>query len=148
MRRVLTGALLAAVLAACSVDAPEFRPTPDPSPTVAAKPDILPLPYEFDPLSVCAGAVGVIGCNLNVATTATVPGFSKLHRVIIVRSKASSRDVLGALQWRPEIAANAKPWLSLGAGETLKVEMHDGYPAPTVPWEYEVFAHAYQYSSQ
>jgi len=26
--------------------------------------------------------------------------------------------------------------------------MHDGYPAPTVPWEYEVFAHAYQYSSQ
>src|SRR5438067_6744433 len=80
--------------------------------------------------------------------SATVPGFSKLHLVIIVRSKASSRDVLGALQWRPEIAANAKPWLSLGAGEMLKIEMHDGYPAPTVPWEYEVFAHAYQYSSQ
>ncbi|TMG59842.1 MAG: hypothetical protein E6H87_09905 [Chloroflexi bacterium] len=259
MRRVLTGALLAAVLAGCSVEAPEYRPTPNPSPTVAAKPDILPLTYEVDPLSVRAGtvvavsktaiffsnpnafvldwfmtvrfksadglavsderignsgvppdradpkfqnwyfpippgdswtvvrldktftksdvqefkvarslvtigevdgvsvadqacandaAVGVIGCNLNVATTATVPGFSKLHLVIIVRSKASSRDVLGALQWRPEIAANAKPWLSLGAGETLKIEMHDGYPAPTVPWEYEVFAHAYQYSSQ
>src|SRR5207237_321369 len=178
MRRVLTGALLAAVLAACSVEAPEYRPTPNPSPTVAAKPDILPLMYEVDPLSVRAGtvvavsktaiffsilhafvldwfltvrfksAVGVIGCKLNVATTATVPGFSKLHLVIIVRSKASSRDVLGALQWRPEIAANAKPWLSLGAGEMLKIEMHDGYPAPTVPWEYEVFAHAYQYSSQ
>ena len=109
---------------------------------------------EVDGVSVadqaCANdaAVGVIGCNLNVATTATVPGFSKLHLVIIVRSKASSRDVLGALQWRPEIAANAKPWLSLGAGETLRVEMHDGYPAPAVPWEYEVFAHAYQYSSQ
>src|SRR5207249_388457 len=57
MRRVLTGALLAAVLAACSVEAPEYRPTPNPSPTVAAKPDILPLTYEVDPLSVRAGTV-------------------------------------------------------------------------------------------
>jgi hypothetical protein len=93
-------------------------------------------------------AVGVIGCSLNVTTTGTVPGFSKLHLVVIVRSKASSREVLGALQWRPEIAVNTKPWLSLAAGESLKIEMHDGYPTPTVPWEYEVFAHAYQFSSQ
>ncbi|TMG51689.1 MAG: hypothetical protein E6H89_08300 [Chloroflexi bacterium] len=57
--------------------------------------------------------MGVIGCELNVATTATVPAFSKLHLVVIVRSKASSREVLGVLQWRPEIAANTKPWLSL-----------------------------------
>ena len=93
-------------------------------------------------------AVGVIGCNLSVATTANVPGFSKLHLVVIVRSKESSREVLGALQWRPEIAANTKPWLSLATGDTLTIDMHDGYPTPTVPWEYEVIAHTYQYSSQ
>src|SRR5438552_13856800 len=57
MRRVLTGALLAAVLSGCSVEAPEYRPTPNPSPTVAAKPDVLPLTYEVDPLSVRAGTV-------------------------------------------------------------------------------------------
>jgi hypothetical protein len=264
MRRVLTGALLAAVLSGCSVEAPEYRPTPTPVPssTALARPDILPLTYEVDPLEVRAGtavgtavtvsktaiffsnanpfvldwlmtvrfksadglavtderignagvppdradarfqnwyfpippgdswtvvrsdktftksdvqefkvarslvtigevagvsvasqacandaAVGVIGCSVNVATTATVPGFSKLHLVVIVRSK-SSREVLSALQWRPEISASAKPWLSLAGGETLKTDMHDGYPTPTVPWEYEVFAHTYQYSSQ
>jgi len=261
MRRVLTGALLVAVLSGCSVEAPEYRPTPTPIPssTAVAKPDILPLTYEVDPIAVrpgtvvsvsktaiffsnpntfvldwfmtvrfkgadglavtderignagvppdradpkfqnwyfpippgdswtvvrfdktftksdvqefkvarslvtigevdgvsvpnqaCANdaAVGVIGCKLNVATTATVPGFSKLHLVVIVRSKASSREVLGVLQWRPEIAANTKPWLSLEAGDTLAIDMHDSYPTPTVPWEYEVIAHTYQYSSQ
>src|SRR5207249_5319408 len=242
MRRVLTGALLAAVLAACSVEAPEYRPTPNPSPTVAAKPDILPLTYEVDPLSVRAGtvvavsktaiffsnpnafvldwfmtvrfksadglavsderignsgvppdradpkfqnwyypippgdswtvvrydstftksdvqefkvarslvtigelsglsvanqscandaAVRVIGCDLNVATTAAVPAFSKLHLVVVVRSKASSREILSAMQWRPELAANEKPWLGLASGDTLKIKMHDGYPTPT-----------------
>src|SRR5437867_8279780 len=53
---------------------------------------------ELSGLSVanqsCANdaAVGVIGCDLNVATTAAVPAFSKLHLVVVVRSKASSRD--------------------------------------------------------
>jgi len=261
MGRVLTCALLAAVLFACSVEAPEYRPTPTPAPsaTAIAKPDILPLTYEVNPLEVRAGtvvavrktaiffsnpnsfvldwfmtvrfksadglavtdlrignagvppdradpkfqnwyypippgeswtvvrydktftkgdvqefkvarslvtigevsgvsvanqtcandeAVGVIGCDLNIATTATVPGFSKLHLVVVVRSKASSREVLGALQWRPEIAANDKPWFDLAAGETVKIQLHDGYPTPTIPWEYEVFTHAYQFSSQ
>jgi hypothetical protein len=261
MRRVLTGALLAAVLSGCSVEAPEYRPTPTPIPssTAVAKPDVLPLTYEVDPLEVrpgtvvtvsktaiffsnpnafvldwfmtvrfkgpdglavtderignagvppdradakyqnwyfpippgdswtvvrfdktftkgdvqefkvarslvtigevdgvavasqaCANdaAVGVIGCKLDVTSTATVPGFSKLHLVVLVRSKAASREILGALQWRPEIAVSAKPWLSLATGETLKIEMHDGYPTPAVPWEYEVIAHTYQYSSQ
>ena len=59
MRRVLTGALLVAVLSGCSVEAPEYRPTPTPIPssTAVAKPDILPLTYEVDPLSVRAGTV-------------------------------------------------------------------------------------------
>ena len=50
MRRVLTGAFLAAVLSACSVEAPEYRPTPTPvaSSTAVAKPDILSLTYEVD----------------------------------------------------------------------------------------------------
>src|SRR5437870_10078366 len=59
MRRVLTSALLAAVLSACSVEAPEYRPTPAPAPsaTAIAKPDVLPLTYEVDPLQVRAGTV-------------------------------------------------------------------------------------------
>src|SRR5207245_10969566 len=59
MRRVLTCALLAVVFSACSVEAPEYRPTPTPAPsaTVVAKPDILPLTYEVDPLAVRAGTV-------------------------------------------------------------------------------------------
>jgi len=261
MRRVLTSALLAAVVCGCSVEAPEYRATPTPaaSSTAVAKPDVLPLTYDVNPLEVRGGtvvtvkktaiffsnpnafvldwfmtvrfksvdglavtderignagvppdradpkfqnwffpippgdswtvvrsdktftksdvqefkvarslvtigevggvsvaneacandvAVGVIGCDLRIATTATVPGFSKLHLVVIVRSKTSPREVLSAMQWRPEIVANAKPWLNLAAGETLHVDMHDGYPTPIVPWEYEVIAHAYQFSSQ
>src|SRR6266581_4677215 len=59
MRRVLTCALLAVVFSACSVEAPEYRPTPTPAPsaTVVAKPDILPLTYEVDPIAVRAGTV-------------------------------------------------------------------------------------------
>ncbi len=261
MRRVLSCALIVAVLSACSVEAPEYRPTPTPaaSATAIAKPDILPLTYEVNPLEVrgasvvtvkktaiffsnpnsfvldwfmtvrfksvdglaltderignagvppdradakyqnwyfpippgdswtvvrydttftkadvqefkvarslvtigevsgvtvadqtCANdaAVGVIGCDLTVATAATVPGFSKLHLVVVMRSKASPRDVIGALQWRPELATSGKPWLSLAGGETLKIQIHDGYPAPSVPWDYDVFAHVYQFSSQ
>ena len=260
MRRALTCALLAAVLAACSVEAPAYRPTPTPvpTPTATVKPDILGLTYRVVPLELppekvpavkktaiffsnpnsflldwfmtvrfksadglavtderigtagvppdradpkfqnwyfpippgdswtivrsdrsftksdvqefkiarslsaigevrgvevanqlCANdpAVGVIGCTLNVATTATVPGFSKLHLVVIVRSTAP-RAVIGALQWRPELLATDKPWFKLAAGESVKILMHDGYPTPTVPWEYEVFAHAYQFPGQ
>src|SRR2546425_7939259 len=59
MGRVLTSALLAALLSACSVEAPEYRPTPTPAPsaTAVAKPDILPLGYEGSPLAVRAGTV-------------------------------------------------------------------------------------------
>jgi hypothetical protein len=260
MRRVLTSALLALLLSACSVEAPEYRPTPTPTPsaTVVAKPDILPLTYEVNPLELpgatvavkktaiffsnpntfvldwfmtvrfksadglnvtderignagvppdradakyqnwyfpippgdswtvvrystaftksdvqefkvarslttigevagvavadqtCANdaAVGVIGCDLSITTTATVPGFSKLHLVVLVRSTASPRQLIGALQWRPELATSGKPWFNLEAGDTVKIQMHDGYPTPSVPWEYEVFVHAYQFSSQ
>lgn len=261
MRRVLTSALLAAVLFSCSVEAPAYRPTPTPVPsaTATAKPDILGLTYEVAPLELRPGKVaasvkktaiffsnpnnflldwfmtvrfkgadglaftderignaevppdradpknqnwyfpippgdswtvvrsdssftksdvqefkiarstatigevrgvevasqscandpapGVIGCSLIVATTATVPAFAKLHLVVVVRSKAP-RTVIGALQWRPELVPADKPWFTLAAGQTVKIQMHDGYPTPTVPWEYEVFVHAYQYSSQ
>ncbi len=258
MRRVLTSALLAAVLAACSVEAPEYRPTPTPAPsaTAIAKPDILPLTYTVTPLHVlpnavtktgiffsnpnpfvldwfmtvrfrsadglavtderignagvppdrvdpkfenwyfpippgdswtvvrygtafsksdvqefkvarslitigevdgvrvasqsCAGdpAVGTVGCDFAVETSATVPAFSKLHLVVVVRTKSLERPVLSLLQWRPELAGTGKPWLNLAAGEPMRIQMHDSYPTPSVPWEYEVFVHAYQYSSQ
>lgn len=98
----------------------------------------------------CAGdpAVAVIACDLAIETTTDVPAFSKLHLVIIVRSTAPSREVLGALQWRPELVTTNKPWLTLAAGQPMKLNMHDSYPIPTVPWEYQVLVHAYQYSSQ
>jgi hypothetical protein len=261
MRRILTWAMLAAVLCSCSVEAPAYRPTPTPVPsaTATAKPDILGLTYDVAPLELGRGtvaasvkktaiffnnpnnflldwfmtvrfksadgiavsdvrigtegvppdradpkfgnwffpippgdswtvvrfdtaftrsdvqefkiarslttigevsgvtvanqscvddaAVGVIGCSLNLAATATVPAFSKLHLVVIVRSKAP-RTVIGALQWRPELVPADKPWFTLAAGNTVRIQMHDGYPTPTVPWEYEVFVHAYQYSSR
>jgi len=258
MRRVLTCGLLAIVLSACSVEAPEYRPTPTPAPSasVVAKPDILPLTYSVTPLDVrpntvtktgiffsnpnsfvldwfmtvrfrsadglsvtderignagvppdrveakfqnwyfpippgdswtvvryssafsksdvqefkvarslvtigevpgvriatktCAGdpAVGTIGCNFSVETATTVPAFSKLHLVVLVRAASTERPVLGMLQWRPELETTGKPWLNLATGDSMKIEMHDGYPTPAVPWEYEVFVHAYQYSSQ
>lgn len=98
----------------------------------------------------CAGdaAVGTIGCNFSVETTATVPAFSKLHLVVLVRAASTERPVLSILQWRPELATTGKPWLNLATGDSMQIDMHDGYPTPSVPWEYEVFVHAYQYSSQ
>ena len=93
-------------------------------------------------------AVGVIGCDLSVATKEAMPGFSKLHIVVLVRTAASPRQVIGAMQWRPELETTGKPWFNLAAGETFKIQLHDGYPTPTIPWDYEVLAHAYQYSSQ
>ncbi|HVD30112.1 MAG TPA: hypothetical protein VNE19_00185 [Methylomirabilota bacterium] len=98
----------------------------------------------------CAGdpAVGTIGCNFAVESGSLVPAFSKLHLVVVVRTKSLERPVLSLLQWRPELATTGKPWLNLAAGDSMKIEMHDSYPTPSVPWEYEVFVHAYQYSSQ
>jgi hypothetical protein len=260
MRRILTCALLAAVLSACSVEAPAYRPTPTPVPSATAvvKPDVLGLTYDVAPLELRPGtaaavkktaiffsnpntfpldwfmtvrfksadglavtderignaevppdradpkfqnwyfpipagdswtvvrsdssftksdvqefkiarstatigevrgvvvanqscsndpAVAVIGCDLTIATTTTLPAFSKLHLVVVVRSTAP-RAAIGALQWRPELVPAAKPWFNLAAGETVKIQMHDGYPTPTVPWEYEVFVHAYQFPGQ
>jgi hypothetical protein len=257
MRRVVTGALLLAVLCGCSVEAPEYRATQTPvrSATAVAKPDILPLTYEVRPLPArpdvtktaiffsnpnafvldwymtlklraadgsslrderignadvpsdradpkfqnwyfpippgeswtvvrfetafaksdvqefkvarslttigevpgvrvtsqrCSGdtAVGVIGCDITIDTATTVPAFTKLHLVIVVRASAPPSSVLGVMQWRPELAQTGKPWLSLGASEQLALQLHDSYPIPPVPWQYEVFAHAYQFSSQ
>ncbi len=98
----------------------------------------------------CSGdpAVGTIGCDFAVETSTTVPAFSKLHLVVVVRAKSSERPVLTLLQWRPELETTGKPWLNLATGDSMKIQMHDSYPTPSVPWEYEVFVHAYQYSSQ
>ena len=262
MRRVVSCALLAAVLSACSVEAPAYRPTPTPVPTANAtvRPDVLGLTYQVVPLEVsgdakvpvrktavffsnpntfpldwfmtvrfkgadgiamtderignadvppdradpkfqnwyfpippgdswtvvrsdtsfaksdvqefkiarsttaiaevrgvevtrqscsndAAAPVAVIACSLDVATTAAIPAFSKVHLVIIVRSVAP-REVIGALQWRPELLASGKPWFDLAIGGSARILMRDGYPTPTVPWEYEVFLHAYQFPTQ
>jgi hypothetical protein len=97
----------------------------------------------------CTGdqAIGTIGCVLTIETPTAVPAFSKLHLVIIVRRTASPKDVLAALQWRPELLPSASPWLTLAAGEKLQLEFRDSYPTPTVPWEYVVFTHVYRFSS-
>jgi len=98
----------------------------------------------------CSGdpAVGTIGCDFAVETSTTVPAFSKLQLVVVVRAKSSERPVLSLLQWRPELEGTGKPWLNLATGDSMKIQMHDSYPTPSVPWEYEVFVHAYQFSSQ
>jgi hypothetical protein len=98
----------------------------------------------------CAGdkAVGTIGCDFAIESSTLVPAFSKLHLVVVVRTKSSERPVLSLLQWRPELAGGGKPWINLAAGDTMKIHMNDSYPTPSVPWEYEVFLHAFQYSSQ
>jgi hypothetical protein len=260
MRRLLTCALLGALLWGCTVEAPAYRPTPTPLPTAkpTVRPDVLGLTFRVDPLDVPTGKaavkktalffsnpnafaldwfmtvrfksadgltvtdgrignadvppnradpkfqnwyfpippgdswtivrsdwsftksdvqelkiarsiaaigevpgvevarqacandpeIGVIGCTLTVATTTTLPKFSKLHLVVILRSVAP-RVVVGALQWRPEfLPTGDTPWFNLAAGDSLKVQMYDGYPTPTVPWEYEVFAHVYQFPGQ
>ena len=92
-------------------------------------------------------AVGVIGCDLTLETPTTVPGFSRLHLVVVVRRTASPRDVLGAMQWRPELMPSASPWLTLAAGEPLPLRFFDSYPTPTVPWEYEIHLHVFRFSS-
>jgi hypothetical protein len=30
----------------------------------------------------------------------------------------------------------------------MSIQMRDGYPTPSVPWQYDVIVHAFQYSSQ
>jgi hypothetical protein len=97
----------------------------------------------------CAGdrAVGTIGCDVTLETATTVPGFSRLHLVVVVRRAASPRDALGAMQWRPELLPSASPWLTLAAGEQLQLRFFDSYPTPTVPWEYDVLVHVYRFSS-
>jgi hypothetical protein len=256
MRRVLSSALLAAVLFSCSVVAPEFRATATPAPTTAASstPDIRALTYEVTPFDVRSGAaktaiffsnpnpfvvdwfmtvhlrtlagdfirnerignagvppnradpkfqnwyfpipsgdswaivrfevafaksevqefkvarsltaigevgglnvatqtcandpaVGVIGCDITLEATTPMPAFAKLHLVVVVRRTAAPHDVLSALQWRPELVPTTSPWLTLAAGETLKLQFHDSYPTPGVPWEYEVFTHVHRFSS-
>jgi hypothetical protein len=98
----------------------------------------------------CAGdpAVGTIGCEFSVEASTTVPAFSKLHLVVLVRATSTQHPVLSLLQWRPELATSGKPWLNLASGEPMTIQMHDGYPTPPVPWEYDVFVHVYQFSSQ
>ena len=59
MRRLLTCALLSAILAACSVEAPAYRPTPTPVPTAAptVRSDLLGLRYDVVPLAVSGATV-------------------------------------------------------------------------------------------
>jgi hypothetical protein len=109
---------------------------------------------EISPLVVasktCANDadVGVIGCDVALDATEDAPAFSKLHLVVLARSKAS-RGVIRALQWRPELTTpDRPPWLRAAQGETLRINMHDSYPTPADAWEYDVFAHVYRYSSQ
>src|SRR5437879_12887740 len=54
MRRVLTSALLAALVCGCSVEAPEYRATPTPAQgtAVVSKPDVQAITYDVRPLFV------------------------------------------------------------------------------------------------
>ena len=108
---------------------------------------------EITPLALAARTcandpdVSVISCDIALDATDDAPAFSKLHLVVLVRGKAS-REVIRALQWRPELTTNARPWLSAAKGEALRINMHDSYPVPADAWDYDVFVHVYRYSSQ
>jgi hypothetical protein len=97
----------------------------------------------------CHDASGAgIACEFTVASTATIPAFTRLHLVVVVQSRDETRAVLRALQWRPELGTARDPWLKIAVGEKLELQFQDNYPTPTVPWLYQVFWHAYQFSSQ
>jgi hypothetical protein len=89
-----------------------------------------------------------IACELTVESSATLPAFTRLHLVVVVQSRDATRTVLRALQWRPELADARDPWLRLPVGDKLQLQFQDNYPTPTVPWQYQVFWHAYQFSGQ
>jgi hypothetical protein len=97
----------------------------------------------------CRDASGAgIACELTVESSATLPAFTRLHLVVVVQSRDATRTVLRALQWRPELADARDPWLRLPVGDKLQLQFQDNYPTPTVPWQYQVFWHAYQFSGQ
>jgi len=94
------------------------------------------------------GSGGGIGCELTVETGAPVPAFTRLHLVVMVQSRDTTRAVLRALQWRPELADATDPWLKLSVGSKVQLQFQDNYELPTVPWQYQVYWHAYQFSGQ
>jgi hypothetical protein len=87
-----------------------------------------------------------IRCELTVETTADVPALTRLHLVVAVKSADPANRLLRAMQWRPELVGAESPWLKLSAGQKLELQFQDNYPTPVVPWRYEVFARAYQFS--
>jgi hypothetical protein len=96
---------------------------------------------------VCSDMEGLgVGCRVIIETPAVLPSFTRLHLVVIVRSKDASRRALRGLMWRPELSGAATPWLRLAIGQELDIRMQDSYPTPKEEWEYEVFAHAYEFA--
>jgi hypothetical protein len=97
----------------------------------------------------CRDASGAgIACEITVESGAAIPAFTRLHLVVMVQTRDATRTVLRALQWRPELAAARDPWLKIPTGDKLQLQFQDNYPTPTVPWQYQVFWHAYQFSGQ
>lgn len=96
---------------------------------------------------VCSDTEGLgVGCRIIIETPAVLPSFTRLHLVVIVRSKDTARRALRGLMWRPELSGSATPWLRLAVGQPLDIRMQDNYPTPKEDWEYEVFAHAYEFA--
>src|SRR2546428_5482201 len=93
MRRVLTSALLAAVVCGCSVEAPEYRATPTPaaSSTAVAKPDVLPLTYDVNPLEVRGGTVVTVK---KTAIFFSNPNAFVLDWFMTVRFKSAARPAV------------------------------------------------------
>jgi hypothetical protein len=122
-------------------DVQEFKATPAPSgQTEVASVQVT--------AHACHDASGLgIACELTVETSATIPAFTRLHLVVLVQSRDTTRVVLRALQWRPELAAADDPWLKLAVGNKLQLQFQDNYATPTVPWQYQVFWRAYQFTT-
>lgn len=88
----------------------------------------------------------VLDCKITITSSTDVPAFTRLHLVVLFETADVPPTLVRAMQWRPELAAAASPWMNLRAGEKLDLDLHDSYPSPPPGWRATVLVRAYQFT--